>query len=326
MEDKYLWPYPNEFNGYLTEDCSVNQLKSEIEKIEIHFERKFSCNTVLMPSGRSCLSAIFKIKNVKRGELIFAPKWSSHCVWDTISRFGTPTCNFYDSPNIVINVNKWGYRFDLEKEYPLTIQDSVDSIILSPSSLFQSDSDFEILSLPKIYSTFFGGIILCNKKPDYKKLKKLQFTNMDLAQYQVSQKLKDHCDTSNFITTEKYSNWEFNEWQNFSVDLNCTTNIINGLRNEKEIEKKIKKRWDYIEDIKDLVLLTDLSDRLPIHALIPINKIKPKNLQLLKRAFNYSFKTESEKFNKFYLLPTHLGIPFNEFQYIVDNIKNCLKK
>ena len=58
----------------------------------------------------------------------------------------------------------------------------------------------------------------------------------------MAQKLKKYSDISHIKSIDKFSSWEYNEWQNYTVDINCTNNIIKELKIlTGEIEPEIIK-------------------------------------------------------------------------------------
>ena len=148
----YQWPTPILQTSFKEKIYSFDRLYGRIKKIELFFEEIFSMPTLLLPSGRACISAVLKINNISRENIVWAPKWSSHCVWNNITYFSTPSISLKDHPNVFLNVHKWGYTHYLNTEYNncekcIVIEDSVDSLIDEKYALFPNNGDYEIISL-----------------------------------------------------------------------------------------------------------------------------------------------------------------------------------
>tara|TARA_B100001094_G_C18147037_1_gene781398 strand:+ start:94 stop:1092 length:999 start_codon:yes stop_codon:yes gene_type:complete len=165
-EDTFIWPTPQIVKSY--QNIKVKLTSGDIEDL---FTSKYpNCFPVLFSSARSGITAITKSLDLKRQDYVWIPPYASTCVLAALSHQCTP-CPDEKSKNIVASLvfHQWGFPFQVGMGNEI-IEDSVDSFCLDESCLFPNDGRFEILSLPKIFGTITGGIILCQQKSDYKKL------------------------------------------------------------------------------------------------------------------------------------------------------------
>lgn len=158
--------------------ASVISLKSvNSADIEDFFDDIYpNAYTVLMPSGRSALRLILNYQGLERADLVSVPKYSSHCIINSVGFVATPTQSNKESVKNAIIFHQWGFVRNVIST-PNIIEDSVDSLIPPNGNLFPNDGRFEIISLPKVFGTLIGGIILCQNKRDAEELKKLRDAN-----------------------------------------------------------------------------------------------------------------------------------------------------
>jgi putative PLP-dependent aminotransferase (TIGR04422 family) len=314
MSRDYQWPEPN-FKKSL---FSLHTSKGQQAEIESFFEEIYGVSCFLFPSARAALSAILRYKNINRSHSLYAPKWLSHCVWDTLSRYGNPTV----TPSIDVDVNlcvhKWGYAVETDLTNALVINDSVDSIFTSGDELLKG-ADFEIVSLPKTIGAIAGGLLV-TKDPDFRSFFQSlkQSSNPQLAQSQEATKV-DVINGKSVL----YS-WEEHDWNNFIV-LECTLNSVSQcIAGFQKTISTVKERLYLANELIELNYLDLSASRLP--CLIPIKC--PYNVSIsnniLKRKFNFSFHNERGDFDNALLLPIHIGISDDEFLYFRNEIHKAL--
>lgn len=131
------------------------------QRIEAFFSARHGVTATLLPSGRAAIAALLDFLGASRAHVVFAPRWSSHCVWDVIGRVANPTISFEPQPDFILAVHKWGYCSALATSHPgALIEDSADSLIRGKRGLFPLAGKFEIISLPKLIGSYAGGIVL----------------------------------------------------------------------------------------------------------------------------------------------------------------------
>jgi putative PLP-dependent aminotransferase (TIGR04422 family) len=187
----YQWPHAeldkvSIFTG--TNDPVKN--RELYHQIESFFSNLFNVDVILMPSGRSAISALLKYYGLNRSHTVFAPKWTSHCVWDMITRLANPESVYSSTCNGAIVVHKWGNIEKLSQPANhIVIEDSVDSLILDTSTLFPNNGDFEIISLPKTIGSYTGGLILARNQQKASELRSFIRENTPLGVHQSGLRL-----------------------------------------------------------------------------------------------------------------------------------------
>ncbi len=284
----------------------------------------FSVPTLLLPSGRACISAVLKINNISRENIVWAPKWSSHCVWNNITYFSTPSINLKDHPNVFLNVHKWGYTHYLNTEYDncekcIVIEDSVDSLIYEKYALFPNNGDYEIISLNKVIASYSGGLLICKSSKSYEAAKKLQNFDLKLGFEQSRLKYLNCLDSG---SVNVYNNWHYHEFENYSMDINSIRNIEQCLKNYElniatsQARLKMLRR----EGLFDL----NQDGRIPTQAVLKVSEFKNDNANIITRMMNSSRRYDGDEiYEKHYLLPLHFGVEQNIFDEMVAGIRRC---
>ncbi|OFZ16584.1 MAG: hypothetical protein A2X86_12370 [Bdellovibrionales bacterium GWA2_49_15] len=314
----YQWP---EFHFRLASLAKKSQLpsgvESQIDKIESFFNIKFNARCFVFPSARSALSAIFQFKGLSRRHTIFAPKWSSHCVWDAISRYANPTCTFVPGIDMVLLVHKWGYTYKTKCHGPSKIiSDSVDSVFSSSNEVLENSS-FEIISLSKTLGAFCGGLVVCHD-PNFANFARQLRTiaSVDLASAQEHKKLAEVNNDANG------SIWHSLEYKNFLLGAMGLENILNNLENFTLAANSISSRIDRLTKKIKLDYLPFSNSRLPCVLPLLENKHKIRNKEMfMQRQFNFSFQNEEDQFSEALLIPVHLGISDDAFNAFLSNIE-----
>jgi len=317
----YQWPIPKISAAFKDEYNKFDNLIPKIDIIESYFEGLFANNVVLMPSGRACISAILKINKVSRADIVWAPKWSSHCVWNNITYFATPTINFKDTPKVYLNVHKWGHIHRLksecfDKNVDILIEDSVDSLIVNKNALLPNDGNYEVFSLTKIIGSYSGGLLLCKNKKDYVKAKELQYKNMRLG-FDQSYLKYINCVKPEIINVN--NNWHYREYENFSMDINSLENIQRCIKNYQINIDICQLRINILKD-KGL-FIPEQGGRLVTQALIKEDDINTVDKILTVRMMNSNKLYDGEEnYQKHVLIPLHFGITTEFFEKIVTYV------
>jgi putative PLP-dependent aminotransferase (TIGR04422 family) len=318
-----IWPYPRITSPTLANERNKSLEKKLYKEIEVFFSNKFKANVVLFPSGRSCLSAIFRVENASRGDSIFAPPWSSHCVWDVISRYSTPTSTHQDEKvKIALNVHRYGYEHKLPSsiDTEIVIEDSVDTLFTKEK---KHSSKYEIISLPKVYSSLVGGLIICNDTGVINKLKELQNENIELSTHQFKLRIRELIKTFTDSSLNSFEKWYTNEWNNFNLDINALTNIKNCIDNESNILNNRREKIIYLKEHLKYPLLFDIdenSSRLPLHAILKDSLSDQSSL--LVRNISTDLTNSYDSFAPKVLVPLHQGLAMDKFKELIARINS----
>jgi putative PLP-dependent aminotransferase (TIGR04422 family) len=289
-----------------------------IYEIESYFKKEYGFKAVLFPSARAGIASVLRYLKIDRSKEVFVNKWVSHCIFNTVGRYSNISTSF-KSPNIALAVHKWGFEQILPSKKNLKIiEDSVDSIVLSTNDMFINNSEFEIISIPKVIGSISGGIVLTKNLKFYSKSKKEQMQNKNLGQYQSKRKFEQYNKKKTFDT------WLYHESMNTYLDYNTLLDIKKNLKNF-EINKKIilKRVLSFRNNFKNISFL---SKRLG--PVIPIKYKLIKNYNLMNKYFLlrniHKSKKQIEKFEKVYLLPVHYKISNIKYNFYIDILKKCL--
>lgn len=304
MNADYQWPSPD--LKYMVDfvEKSDHEMESKLTTdIQDFFKKKLNSNVILMPSGRSALSLILKYYKVNRSHSVFSPKWSSHCVWDIITRYSNPESETPSVSDYALMVHKWG-AIDLlsEKSNCVCIEDSVDSVFVNGSSLFPNNGDFEIISLPKIIGSYTGGLLVCKSSKLLEEISEIKGNDLSLAKYQSRLR---HNYALNF--DNGFAEWGHNEVGNNCLDYNGLSNIYKCLANYSLNEEIILSRLDYIKGNSDNIVDFN-EDRLPPVFSVDIQTVsKPITSDIMVRTKSYSGLIDKPNFKKVALIPLHFG-------------------
>ena len=302
-----IWPKINlSHNNY--------KIKKKIDYIEDFFLGSTGLRPILFPSGRSCLSLIFRYYKFDRSKSIFINKWSPFCIQSLATYYSNITTNILDSDLILLN-HRYGKNQFLKKSYKdkIIVEDSADSIHLNKKSLFiNSNSKFEIVSLPKIISSYSGGLIYTKDRLFYNFAKKFQKKNKALGILQSKKKI-NYCKNLN-----KNNSWLLDEFNNTYLDQKGLNNIIFNLKNFEINKKIIINRRKIIEETFNLK---------PNHVskIGPVFIFSKKNFKSKKKLPIYHIHSdkfiENQNFEKCIILPIHSSVSNKEFNSSLKSLK-----
>jgi putative PLP-dependent aminotransferase (TIGR04422 family) len=306
------WPIPQNIVSKIQTFSKNDDAPKAIEEF---FELIMQKPVLLFPSARSAISFILKFENINRMHSAFAPKWSSHCVWNVLSKYTNPT--FHTSPcaDVSVIVHKWGHQFTKSRDTGIVIEDSVDSIIIDPKALFPNHGKYEVFSLPKIIASYAGGLLVVKDNLTKDKLKsfkeKLQSTN-----YEKIAKLK----RESAIDPSKNIVWSAMELENYQLTKNCLLNILANLTTYLLNAEICHSRMSFLNKHSTNLITNKAQDagRLPCNAIFPLSKSTKK---LPQYHFNTSFKYDTDQFTKVATLPLHFQIGDEEFHQMALLLK-----
>lgn len=312
-EQDYQWPSSLLNYSKNDNDFSGQSAEQLITKIEDFFSQQYGCYVCLMPSGRSSISILLRYLNFNRSKTVFIPKWSSYCLYSCIGPYSNISTDFLDPDLILIN-HKWGYGYKLNQDNAkIIIEDSVDTIHIDGSSLFQNNGIAEIISLPKIIGSFSGGLIVTRDKKLSDYIHSTQQNNLELGFAQSKKKREPDSEIKN--------DWGYHEHMNTSLDITALANIINNMQNLfKNINTITYRRRVILEKFIDVLID---SKRLGPVVVFPKSKYKilGNKKGFMLRQFNYSLQIEDAfSYESSYLLPVHFGILDKHFELLLDAI------
>lgn len=307
----YQWPNPALSPNYVFTKNSDSQINLDLyRKIESFFSQLYDLDVILMPSGRASISLLLRYYGLNRSHVVFAPRWSSHCVWDSITRVANPTINCDESCNLIIAVHKWGQIEKLDRIYKCSIiEDSVDSIVTNNRTWFPNNGDFEIVSLPKVIGSYTGGLILCKDSITAKTLRSLLVEDIDFAIYQSELRFRQA-----LSLPMGFARWDDLESLNTSLDFNGLLNIESCLSNLQINKEIILKRLELIESKLHNYQID--RDRLPPVYCVPIDSIDSTDSKLMVRNKNFSGFLDRPDFKKVGLIPLHFRASDDLFNYL----------
>jgi hypothetical protein len=300
-----IWPKAQKYNFNKTK---IKFSKIKVEYIENFFAKKYNSKyCVLTSSARVGIVLTLRFKKFSRSKIVKIPKWSPHCLNDSIGSISNISCDGVKADCKLV-VHYLGHSFKINNKRGLLIDDSSDSL---PNSEFKScinSNISEVVSLPKIIGSYCGGIILTNNKSFFSYLKKKQNQNHEFAAEQSKKKYE--CLILNKMNFE----WHYNESFNYGLDFNTSENIYENLKNFEINKEIIKKR-------QKLILRSGfISDKYRIGPCLLFTHNKRLTKILDTRHINVLQSAEKSKFIKKNILPIHFTISDKELEKKLNDI------
>lgn len=323
MHNLFQWPEPvackfkknnpvyYNFKNYINKEAS----KSKTIKIEKFFSTEYKSKYALLcPSLRASINIILKYKNYNRSNTVNVPLWTSACLLHSLTGITNVSVKSNISDSIIV-VHKWGHTFKLEKnpKKKLIIDCSNDSMPGKNYKPFENNSNYEVISLPKIIGSYCGGIILTNDKKFYKYYKKIQFKFKKFAFFQSKKKF-----ISSFVD-KKNVDWRIHESYNYSLDYNSVECVYNCLSNFHFNKNLIIERQNQLKRVFKNLIIDSKRIGPCLVFKFDSNKKMAKVLEL--KHFNFKKNVIDEKYSKCLILPLHFGISDKKFQNILSKLK-----
>lgn len=280
-------------------------------ELEDRFSSMFGFESLVVPSGRAALALALRSSGVDRRHVVFAPRFSSHCVWNVVGRFANPTVNFADPPDVTVAVHKFGipHGFHHRPSVRTLIEDSCDSIVLRPDACFPNDGAFEIFSLPKIMGSYGGGVLVC-RTSELAAAARLQIERGPaIGESQGILRWK----IAAGISTE-YNAWDANEFENFHPDQSLLRQLLEGFDQIEENRRIIESRLRVVNTLKGGLISTKLANAMNFR--LPPVASSPRLAEcegLMVRHINESAWLDEPRFAKHGLLPLHFGVDDRAF-------------
>lgn len=158
----HFWPTPQKQLKSLMTSASI-------EDVERFFEKKyFPHKVVLFSTARVAIQAILSVEGFSKRDTVGVPHFSSTCVLEAVSKVAIPSPFGENSNKAKILYHQMGIPYSSSD---VLIEDSADSLCEKADVLFLSNSKFEIMSLPKIIGSSFGGLVVTSDSSFAEKLK-----------------------------------------------------------------------------------------------------------------------------------------------------------
>jgi putative PLP-dependent aminotransferase (TIGR04422 family) len=314
----YQWP--TDIQTKIRAFNKVNTSKAEIlahyDKLEDILSCQFRMQSLLFPSARSGIAAILEYEKLGRGDMIFVPPYSSHCLWDTIGRYACPTGIYAPEMKAALVVHKYGYVQQQISETSLVIEDSVDSLIIDSSAVMPLSGTYEVFSLPKIIGSWCGGVVITSN---------LNFVQWAKEDRHVSSPLAVHQSKLKYLSlTEEldpFSHYYFLEPLNRQLDLNGLLNISDCLSRIDEASWIIQERLLKVFS-KFGGIFFEHNGRLP--CVLPFSKRSYKvnnRSQWLVRYFNFLRNSLHNEYEPSWILPLHFGVDSDKFNALLNDLQ-----
>jgi len=315
MELDNQWPssFPTTF--FYDKNLSNQSTSEIISRIEFFFTEYYGCRAYLMPSGRASISLLMRHLSFDRSKTVFITKWSSNCLYSCIGPYSNISTDLIDPDLILIN-HKWGYKVDVPEEClsKIVIEDSVDTIHLNTSALFQNNGIAEIISLPKIIGSFSGGLILTKNARLASLIKIQQQDNIELGRIQSERKYKDSKGLNN-----NASIWNSLEHGNTSLDANALLDIEKNLCNLSRNAATILNRRQMVSD--RFVDFSFDSNRLGPVIVFPLSKfLFIGDMDIMVRKFNSPLLEYNSHYEDVYIVPVHFMITDEYFKSLLESL------
>ena len=314
MNNDNQWPsgclkIPSKFLADSWDDC-----KKITREVENFFSKKFGYPCILLPSGRSAISLSLQALNINRHNIVFAPNFSSYCVWNVLGRHSNPSVNIRKDTDLILAVHKYAEIYSLEEaeSQPKIIEDSCDSLITNQDNMFPLGGAYEIFSLPKIMGTYGGGLLACLNTDYENKAREIIEGSPKIHHSQGHLRWQFH----NGIN-DKYNIWEANEFQNFTLDMTALHQIKDNLDAFELNQKIIESRLSHLtQEYKELNITFD-KGRLP--PVITLSNIKQTS-NLMYRMIDINKSLDNPLYQNEAILPLHFGIKDEEFSHLIKSV------
>lgn len=313
MNSDYQWPSCHlKISPDFSEGSSLDReiITAELESF---FSDQLGFPCILLPSGRSTISLAMISLFMNRELSVFAPKYSSHCIWNVLGRHANPSIQINNDINAVLAVHKYAEKYSLDEDIKIIIEDSCDSLILNKKDMFPLGGAFEIFSLPKIMGTYSGGILACANTEFENEARKAMEKAPKIFNSQGYARWKAASGSVN-----DYNIWDANEFQNFFLDYNALRQIIDNLDALESNKKIIISRLKILSEHYSNLEIANFKSRLP-----PLVTISDIDLMkgLMYRMIDQNRSLSNPCYIKKLLIPLHFGVSDQEFNNLLKKIE-----
>jgi putative PLP-dependent aminotransferase (TIGR04422 family) len=167
----FLWP---ESKSPVASDLFGSEISSDTIESLLRDEYP-GTDAVLFSSARAGMTAALIQLGLKRPDLVWTPRFSSHCVLEAIAHVATPSPSAAEINSAALIYHQWG--FVGQPEFPkdtVLIEDAVDNLLSPGHSPFAAGGQFLLWSLPKVLGTSGGGVVFCRDGRDAEALRRIR--------------------------------------------------------------------------------------------------------------------------------------------------------
>jgi putative PLP-dependent aminotransferase (TIGR04422 family) len=268
--------------------------------------------SVLFPSARAGLSAILSA-HLSRKNYVWIPPFASHCIISSVGLSTTPTPVMSNQVDATLVFHQWGYVHKPETR-GLIIEDSADTLIEPNGQVFPNDGRYELLSLPKIFGSMFGGIVLCQYREDAKVLRRIREQRTTLKWQHFINKLRSNHSKVSLI------NWHHAEPENGFLPAIVCEDIY---RKINYLDDMANNRKTVLDKVKNLKLNTygKISEtRLPTCLALDLDKIKKDSINLNPYERHFSLDQDFKFMTRVLPLAVHKDCTQNKFENFVKKL------
>lgn len=270
--------------------------------------------SVLFPSARAGLSAILSI-DFSRDNYVWIPPFASHCVISSVGLATTPTPVMSNQVDATLVFHQWGYVHKPETR-GLIIEDSVDTLIEPKGQVFPNDGRYELLSLPKIFGSMFGGIVMCQYREDAKVLRRVREQRTTLKWQHFFNKIRSNHSKASYI------NWNHAEPENGFLPAIVCEDIFEKI---KCLDDMVSKRKTILQKFKSSRLKTygNISEtRLPTCLALDADKIEIEGINLRPYERHFSVGQDFKSMTKVLPIAAHKNCIQNNLDNLIGRIKS----
>jgi len=303
----YLWPIPR-----LSLKNAFRAKKVTVFEIENWFHELYPLAfPVLMPSARSSIHIILDYLNTTRASIVCTPPFGSHCILNAVSFIGTPSPIPHDKASATLVSHQWGFTKKINLK-SVTIEDSVDSLIIGSSNLFPNDGRFEIISLPKLYGSLVGGIILCQSEKDARLLRLRRDTHSQGSFFHSGMRVMG------FLSETAHKYWACLEPLNRHLPEIFLRDIWFKLQNHKSIIDDRRLKIKLIKSYQ-MQLIENFSDNRLVNIFPIKTKSIPSQIAVADNARHFIRSLDPLKTVEVFPVPLHKDITVNELEKTLDS-------
>lgn len=171
MSEVFLWPQPSaiKFSQLIGRENSLSTIEEQVHGL---YPLAFP---VLFSSARAGLRCVLEHLGLARPDLVWCPPFSSHCVFDAVSRVATPVTLPVTAPAAALVYHQWGHVHRHEfSSATVIIEDAVDTLLAPGASPFACGGRFALWSLPKVIASPWGGVVFCQQREDADALRRMR--------------------------------------------------------------------------------------------------------------------------------------------------------
>lgn len=257
-------------------------------------------SSVLFSSCRAGLSAIIS-NHFSRKNHVWIPPFLSHCVISSIGLTATPTPVMNELVDATLVSHQWGFVHKPETQ-GLIIEDSVDTLIETNGRLFPNDGRYELLSLPKIFGTMFGGIVLCQNRKDAELLRRVREKRKMLKWLHVLNKLM-----SNYSDACRI-NWNHAEPENGFLPQFACADIYEKITCIDSLVSERKTNFAYAKSLNLSVHCENTQTRWPTCLPLSANRFETYGSIFKPFQRHFSIEQDFQTMTKVLPIAIHKGV------------------